>query len=259
MYSVVLPESFPTLPDNVVKIQQLFAQGEVNIGRLLELIEEDAMLCANILKLVNSPFYGLQKQVTSIRQAITLLGVTIIRGVIMATMLKKSFRLDLSAYATNIENLDKISLLRVKLLNRWLQGSAFDLQYLSSVAFLMECGRIVFANTLVQHNLSEEFSSLRKERGVREAEAEFFENDVYVMAARLFDAWMFEEHFVDILRNINAPRIQEESILYIISELIHLEGICTQESVAYALSLAEESSLDVDSLRKAIAYVMDEL
>jgi len=69
-------DSLPPLLDTTLIINRLYADGDenININKLIIVLESDALLCVNILKIVNSPLYSLSQQIVSIRQAVTLLG-----------------------------------------------------------------------------------------------------------------------------------------------------------------------------------------
>ena len=53
-------DSLPPLSDTAVLIQKLYAEGAENVDiiKLVRIIESDALLAANILKMINAPFYG---------------------------------------------------------------------------------------------------------------------------------------------------------------------------------------------------------
>jgi putative nucleotidyltransferase with HDIG domain len=50
-------------------------QSAIVVGRLAELIESDPVLTAKILRLANSPYFGVRRGVTSVRHAIALMGL----------------------------------------------------------------------------------------------------------------------------------------------------------------------------------------
>jgi HD-like signal output (HDOD) protein len=56
---------------------------EVSFSHLAELIEKDTVLGGNILKLVNSALYNRRAEVSSIRYAVSLLGVNKLRNAVM--------------------------------------------------------------------------------------------------------------------------------------------------------------------------------
>jgi HD-like signal output (HDOD) protein len=56
------------------------AQQDVSFARVSELIEKDAVLAGNLLKLVNSALYGRRGTINSIRHAVAMLGVNKLRN-----------------------------------------------------------------------------------------------------------------------------------------------------------------------------------
>lgn len=73
-------ESLPPLSDITLLVKELYREGSdtIEIATLVQLIESDAILSANVLKMTNAPFYGFSNQISSITQAVTLLGTHII-------------------------------------------------------------------------------------------------------------------------------------------------------------------------------------
>lgn len=60
-------------------------------GQIHDLITSEALIAAQVLARVNSPFYGMRKPVVSIGQAITFLGLNSVRGICLKYMLEASF------------------------------------------------------------------------------------------------------------------------------------------------------------------------
>jgi HD-like signal output (HDOD) protein len=60
------------------------AQEDVSFAKLADLIEKDTVLAGNVLRLVNSALYGLCGTVSSIRHAISLLGISKLRNVMLS-------------------------------------------------------------------------------------------------------------------------------------------------------------------------------
>lgn len=72
-----------TLPDNKIATLNLLAtvfSDDANINELDKIITEDVSLSFKLLKLINSPFFALETEVDSIRQALVLLGAKEIRN-----------------------------------------------------------------------------------------------------------------------------------------------------------------------------------
>ena len=255
MHKVIIPESFPNLPSAIQKIQQLFLHDSDDVSILVTLLEEEPLLCANILKLVNSSHYGLTHKVTSIKHAVMMLGATIIRGIIMATLLKKSFPLNLSPYNITIEFFDEICIYRVRLLNEWLKKTDIDIKTLASVAFLMEIGKIVTANEIMKHNLCDNFIELTHTHPIEEAERTLFLIQSYEIASLLFTQWQFDTHFSELIKNVLSPQNDEQKILHVLSVAINITGILSQENIDKATQLVIEYGFDTQAFMNAINLI----
>lgn len=77
-------ESLPSLPDVYMDINDELAQDDPSLQYIGELISRDMGMSASILKVVNSAFFGFQRRITSPKQAVNLLGVDTIKGLILS-------------------------------------------------------------------------------------------------------------------------------------------------------------------------------
>jgi len=67
--------TIPPQPQVMVDLNMEQAMPDPDINRMAEIISQDVGLSAAILKLVNSSYYGLPRKVTSIKQAVMMLGI----------------------------------------------------------------------------------------------------------------------------------------------------------------------------------------
>jgi HD-like signal output (HDOD) protein len=81
-----------TLPEVTLKIIQLVETPSSTAQDLHQVISSDPALCARILKVVNSSFYGLPGQIASINRAIVMLGLNAVKNIAIAASLAKLFR-----------------------------------------------------------------------------------------------------------------------------------------------------------------------
>ncbi len=73
--TVTRAENLPSLPAVVADILRLSRSDDVSMEQLADIIQTDPALTARLLRLVNSSLFGLAHEVSSIQQAITLLGL----------------------------------------------------------------------------------------------------------------------------------------------------------------------------------------
>lgn len=84
----------PSLPIVVMELLSSFEQQDINISALAEKVSHDQALAAKTLRLANSSFYGLSRKVTTIQQAITILGFDSVRALISAASITGNFPAD---------------------------------------------------------------------------------------------------------------------------------------------------------------------
>lgn len=72
-------DNLPSLPAVAIRLVAMCRKDEVDLKKLAEVISNDPALSAKVLKVVNSPFYGLRAQVTTISHASALLGMDAVR------------------------------------------------------------------------------------------------------------------------------------------------------------------------------------
>ncbi len=77
----------PTIPDVHGRILKLIEDVNYSADEVSGLIEKDPVLSSKVLKLVNSPFYGLYGNVASVKRAIVLMGSNLMKGVILSSSL----------------------------------------------------------------------------------------------------------------------------------------------------------------------------
>ncbi len=83
---VLAAKSIPTLPIALQKITALIDGNRTNLAKVAELITQDQSLSAKVLKLVNSPVYGFPRRIVSIHNALILLGVNAVHGLLISTV-----------------------------------------------------------------------------------------------------------------------------------------------------------------------------
>lgn len=89
---VVSGYQIPVRPQILTQIQNEMAEPEPSIESISMMISSDVGLSAAILKIINSPFYGMNRRISEIKQAVMMLGLKVINGLITALLLKKSFK-----------------------------------------------------------------------------------------------------------------------------------------------------------------------
>lgn len=79
--------AIPSMPMIATRCYEMTSDPNCNYDRLVELLSTDPGMAADILRLSNSPLFGVLRQVASLKQAITLLGVKRLRDLVLSRYL----------------------------------------------------------------------------------------------------------------------------------------------------------------------------
>lgn len=80
--------NIPSMPTVVAESLNLIEDPNSNVKKLADILSKDISITTQILKLVNSAYYGFPSQITTINKAMALLGYNTIRSIILSVSLK---------------------------------------------------------------------------------------------------------------------------------------------------------------------------
>lgn len=82
--AVLHSEELPTLPTVASEIITLTAREDTTLTDIGNLVSKDTALSAKILKVSNSAFYSFPQQISSITQAVSILGINAVRSLVLS-------------------------------------------------------------------------------------------------------------------------------------------------------------------------------
>jgi HD-like signal output (HDOD) protein len=74
----------PAAPKTYVALNEALIQDSCSVATVASIIERDVGLCAKLLQLVNSAFFGLPRRISSLTETVTYLGVSTIKNLALA-------------------------------------------------------------------------------------------------------------------------------------------------------------------------------
>ncbi len=79
--------SLPVLPDSYHRLVVSLDNPEADIDRIADIIMHDLSMTAKVLQLVNSAFFGAPRRIATIREAVGMLGINLIRSLALSAKL----------------------------------------------------------------------------------------------------------------------------------------------------------------------------
>lgn len=239
----------PPLPALVVELMSNLDREEAGSRMLAEKISHDQALMAKTLRLANSSFYGVQGKVSTIQQAIAIVGFNSIRTLVTAAALIGKFsgegRDDFNFKAFWRHSI--ATALCAKALARHLkvnQDHAF------MVGLLHDIGRLVLVShapkiyqQVVAHRAAADCSMIEAERAVLEI-------DHAVVGRALAEHWKFPVLMQKAIERHHAPEGQEANsliqIVHVADAVVHALDLSGEEDeLVPPVSAAAWDSLDV--------------
>ena len=261
-------ESLPPLSNTPFIIKQLYSCGAQNIDiiKLVKAIEDDAVVAANILKMINAPIYGFSRKIASISQAVTLFGTDEIYGLVLRYAVDEQLKADTSIYGVDNKIFNDICQLQSSLMLQWY--ARIDLrhaQFMAPLALIMESGKLVLANEIMKSNYIKKFTfGYKKAKNIIEFEHDLLGTTTYYLSGLLFEYWKLEPLYVEILKGLDFEANTSEKMksyidsLDVVRTAVNVREILTKKSIHEACLIVEEMGLDPEHFEKVALRVKEQ-
>jgi HD-like signal output (HDOD) protein len=256
-------KQLPPLPESAMQIEAVYQDPNSSFNDMVKILEKDPLLTADILKAANSPLYGFSREINAISQAVGLFGMGTVRGFALASIVKKSFSLDLSPYGINNDMFSALSKKQHALVTSWsIRKENKLLGVLSPAAFLVEIGKVLIAQQIIADGKQEEFRDALANLGdVEAAEKEVVGVDTPEVSATIFKQWKFEEGLVTVIGNCMSPENAGDefqraaAILNAVRLAVPINGVITDASIEEAKEVIAKYDLNLEAFETAIENI----
>ncbi|GAB4257334.1 MAG: HDOD domain-containing protein [Deferrisomatales bacterium] len=199
-------DKLPPMPAVAVKLLEVTQDPDVSLAAVATLLERDPSMAANLLRVCNSPLYGLRAQVTSVRQAVSLLGLRKVIQVAMTALSSGYLSPAQQGYALAAGELWRSSLsaaIAAELLAREVGYPRPSTAY--TAGLLQDVGKIVLADAVASYlpDIARQIEAHRI--GWDEAERRVVGMPHSEVGALLLERWGFPDLLVESVRTHHAP------------------------------------------------------
>ncbi len=259
-------KTIPPLPDSIIKIEELYAQDNPNIKDLVKIVESDPILTANILSIANSPLYSFRNNIVSIQQAVTLFGMSNIRGFVLSTI-TNTFDLDMTTYGISNKEFQDISLLQSTLMFQWYMTISIEQSsILVPIAFLMDIGKVIIARELTQSEYKDIFTQMIEEGvSISETEKFFVGMTSAEVTALLLEHWNFHDTFVHVIKHSDEPYYSQEEYkvlcqaIDVVKTCINIKEPMSEDSFKEAKMKSLQYGLPVAKFIKTVQRIQEKI
>jgi HD-like signal output (HDOD) protein len=225
-------QTLPSLPTLYHEVIAAVHAPHGSLAQVGKLIERDLGMSAKILQLVNSAFFGLHRRITSASQAVSLLGLNTVAGLILSSHLFASFDLA-TTESLALDALWRHSLATAacaRAVARAEHGEPKLVEDAFMAGLLHDTGKLVFAANL-PHRYGQA-RALAQEQGVAEWQAEQTELGAShaEVGAYLLGLWGLPASIVEALAFHHRPlagldhRFSPLTAVHVANALAHTAG-----------------------------------
>ncbi len=197
-----LVDKMPAFPSSVNQILELTADINSSPKDLIQVIEHDPVLTLKILKLVNSAYFGLSREVTSIKKSVVYIGLNSIKNVAISIaaigVLPTQAIQGYSVGNYLIHSLNTATLSR--LIAKYKGMPETELGDFFVTSLLHDIGQLALARFMTEKFVYAFQQAKEKKVPIQLAEKKFIGEDHAEVGAMLAEKWKLPENLIHCIR-----------------------------------------------------------
>ncbi len=212
----------PSLPEIYIQIEQEILKPDFSIQKIAALISKDPNLTAKILQIVNSAFFGAQREITNISFALTYLGINIVKSLIFYIHLFSNFKVT-PENRKHLEQIWKHSLIVASntyhLAQKYMQNK-YEIEIAYTAGVLHDVGKLVLLNTF---NYPQNIQLLIEQKTIDnyQAELEVYSCTHCDIGSYLLGIWGFPLSIIEAVAYHHTPSLLNKNKLTL-ATIVHI-------------------------------------
>ena len=225
-------KNLPPVSYAALKLVNLLEQPAVSNDEVVQILKCDNVLTAKLLRACNSPYFGLEEPVSSVDQAVFLLGHQQILHIVLTLAFGSAMVVPLPGYAVEANELWRHSIITATAAET-VAAEIADMNVEPAVAFtvglLHDIGKLVLGQALTPDIQADIRRRIEQEHSARaEAEKAVLGTDHSEVGACLLQEWHLPEEIVEAVANhhqpVLEPRPRLSAVTHLADCLAHLAG-----------------------------------
>lgn len=207
---ITLVEKMPAFPSSVQRIIQLASEIDSSCKDMVEVIESDPVMTVRILKVINSPFYGLPQKINSVQRAVVHIGMNTVKNMALTVaamgVLNPQNKAGFDIQEFQLHSLTTAAL--CKQLAETLNVSKPEQSDYFVAGLLHDFGKVVLAEYKPEGFKQALQKSTEMNMPLHQCELEFIGLDHSQIGSMLAQKWAFDQKLIDTINHHHTPNAQ---------------------------------------------------
>lgn len=202
-------KNLPPISQAALQLVNLLDEPAVSNDDVVQVLKYDNVLTAKLLRACNSPYFGLDEPVSSVDQAVLILGHHQILHIVLTLAFGGAMAVPLAGYAVESNELWRHSLTAATaaelLVNDGIEINV-DPHVAFTIGLLHDIGKLVLGQVLTPEN-QKDIRALITDKGLSRSEAEkaVLGTDHSDVGGALLQAWNLPEDIIEAVGNHHQP------------------------------------------------------
>lgn len=230
--------NIPPFSPVIVEALALLDSPKSSAHDIQKVMQSDPVLAARVLRMANSAYYGYSGKISTLTQAVVVLGLNTMRAILVTAYAQKTLDQQLPGYGYSSGKFwehSVLSALGAKHLSKTIRTKNSEEAFVGGL--LHDIGKLIMDPFLKKETLK--FRALTENQGVPEEEAELniFGTNHSLIGKRIAQAWNFPSLLVECIATHHSP-----------------EDAVGHQHVSAIIGTASLASLDILQLNRGPVY-----
>ena len=249
------------IPQVTHKVMALAEDPKSSVTNISEIIIYDQALTANILRICNSAYFGLSREINSVNEAIVYMGLDQLVDIVLMSSGSESLRGSHEGYDLSEGELWRYSVSSALIAKELAEKKGLKENHLTfTAALIKDIGKVIL-HQYVADSMEKIYSLVSQQNcSFKEAEKQVLGIDHAELGGMVAEKWKFSPRLVEVIRNHHLsfePREAplETSIVYLADNLCMMMGVGVgSDGLAYRFR--HEVAIDLGFTEKDFQEVM---
>lgn len=215
-------EDLPTIPAVATQVMQLIDQPETQIEDIADLMLTDQVMTARVMKMINSPVYKPEHEITSLKRALVFLGLRHIREIALTTSFIGAFEgdkgaLEISSFWEHSFGVGMVS----KIIAKKIGYKDLECAYIAGI--IHDLGEVFLSNFMREEFKGVLDSIKGKPLTLADAELEQFGTTHAEIGLCMAEKWNFPEVYREVIALHHTP--SEATIDPVLCSIVNLADL----------------------------------